>query len=225
MDAVVEFAVRRLRDEADPGKALAMAAYMKTDMPFYGVQSPQLRVVQRDLVARFPVRTRAEYHKLVLALWRLEHREEKYLAIGVARSYPRFITLSSVPLYRRLILGGAWWDLVDGVAIKLAGRVLLNQRGGMRRHMDAWIDHRDLWLRRTALIAQVDHRRDTDRVMLFDFCLRRAHEKEFFIRKAIGWALREYAKSDPAGVREFALENRDRLSGLSFREATKHLNV
>jgi 3-methyladenine DNA glycosylase AlkD len=118
---------------------------------------------------------------------------------------------------------GAWWDFVDDVASHLVGRVTLLERESVRPVLERWIDHPDMWLRRTAILSQLGHKDKTDWEMLADFCLRRAHEKEFFIRKAIGWALREYARIEPDVVRRFATENRERLSGLSFREATKHV--
>jgi 3-methyladenine DNA glycosylase AlkD len=88
-----------------------------------------------------------------------------------------------------------------------------------------WIDDADMWLRRSAIIGQIGHKEATDTELLFDACVSRMHETEFFIRKAIGWALREYAKTDPSAVVAFATEHRNELSGLSFREATKHLDV
>ncbi|MGI9601109.1 MAG: DNA alkylation repair protein, partial [Acidimicrobiales bacterium] len=118
---------------------------------------------------------------------------------------------------------GAWWDLVDSVASGIIGKVVLNERARMRPLLDEWIDCDDMWLRRTAIICQLEHKESTDVEMLFGFCTRRAFEKEFFIRKAIGWALREYAKTDPDAVRVFVAEHQSELSGLSRREATKHL--
>ena len=93
----------------------------------------------------------------------------------------------------------------------------------MQSVLNRWIDGEDMWLRRSAILCQNRHKERTDQEMLFDFCLRRAHEKEFFIRKAIGWALREYARTRPEEVRAFLLEHGDKLSGLSRREAAKHL--
>lgn len=202
-----------------------MAAYMKTEMPFYGVQKAGRVAILRDALRRFSPATRAAYRESVLALWSRPHREEKYLAIGFARAFPQYVTVSSVPLYRRLIIEGAWWDLVDEVAIRLIGAVLERQRGELTPTVRSWIDHRDLWIRRTAIICQVGDKEDTDVDLLFDVCRARMHETEFFIRKAIGWALRDYARTDPEAVRSFALANQAGLSTLSFREATKHLEV
>jgi len=202
-----------------------MAAYMKTDTPFYGVQKAGRLSVNRDSVRRFPPESRADYRSAVLALWRQPHREERYLAIDYACSFPRYITVSSIPLYRRMIIDGAWWDFVDSIAIHLVGRVLLNQRPLTTSKVEAWIDDPNLWLRRSSIIGQIGHKESTDTDLLFGACFRRMHEKEFFIRKAIGWALRDYAKTNPSAVRRFALAHRSELSPLSFREATKHLDV
>ena len=200
-----------------------MAAYMKTDMPFYGVSSPARRPIARELKQTFPAGSDIEYRDNVRLLWELPHREEKYLAIDYALSFKKLITFEQIGLYREMVVEGAWWDFVDAIAADLVGRVVSNDRERMRPILEEWIDHDDMWLRRTSLLAQLRHKRDTDQAMLFDFCRRRAHEKEFFIRKAIGWALREYARVDPEAVRSFLRENEAHLSGLSRREAAKHL--
>jgi 3-methyladenine DNA glycosylase AlkD len=194
---------------------------MKTEMPCYGVKKPERRPILRELTRRWPPHDRDEYEALVLELWNLEHREEKYLAIGVARHHEPFIEPASVPLYRRLIIEGAWWDFVDEIAANLIGRVLLQHRRGTTPMIRRWSSDPDMWLRRTAIISQLRHRDQTDASLLFECCRTCAHEKEFFIRKAIGWALRAYAKTNPKAVREFVA--REQLSALSKREALKNL--
>jgi len=217
------YVTRALRELADPDKATGMQAYMKTDMPFFGVQKPQRTPVYRHLIKEFPPVDRQGYEDLVLGLWELPHREEKYLALGVASGHRRFVVPDSIHLYRRLIVEGAWWDFVDTIATDLIRHLVLEYPDEVWEVVGSWVDDEDMWLRRTAILCQVGAKERTDPVRLFDFCLRRAHEKEFFIRKAIGWALREYAKTDPHAVADFAKANRDRLSGLSFREGTKHI--
>ncbi len=113
------FASAALIAAADPSKREGMQAYMKTDMPFYGVQKPARTEILRDMVLRFPPSDRVEYEELVHGLWDLPHREEKYLALGVARHFEGFVTPAALPLYRRLIVEGAWWDLVDEIATHL----------------------------------------------------------------------------------------------------------
>jgi 3-methyladenine DNA glycosylase AlkD len=223
VEGLIAFVQRELRDRADPRKAVAMAAYMKTSMPFYGVPTPAREQIHREIRARFSIANRKDYERAVLGLWRLPHREEKYFAIAVARSFRDFIVPESMPLYRRLIEEGAWWDFVDEVAAHLVGMVLLHHRKEIAPMMDRWIEDADLWVRRSAIISQLKHRDKTDHVRLFRYSLAQAAEKDFFIRKAIGWALRQYAYSEPDRVRDFITKHRGKLSPLTYREASRVL--
>jgi 3-methyladenine DNA glycosylase AlkD len=221
--ALTSLASARLGAIGDPDKAPAMAAYLKTDMPFYGVQTPQRAPILRELVASFPPATGAEYEAAVRALWGLPHREEKYLALGYAARFDGQVTFDRVGLYRDLIVSGAWWDLSDTAAIGLFGRVLFKDRARATPVARTWVVDQDLWLRRTAIICQVGHKGEADESLLFDACRVCMDQREFFIRKAIGWALRDHARSAPQAVASFAAEHREHMSGLSYREATKHL--
>lgn len=221
--ALIEYVQDALAAQADAEKAVGMQAYMKTDMAFYGVQKPLRTPILRRLVTEYAPSTREEYEEQVLALWALPHREEKYLAQGVAVAHTEFLTPESLPLYRQMIVEGAWWDFVDEVATHMVRHLVIHHPRQTWPEVDQWVDDDDMWLRRSAIICQVGAKEKTDSPRLFDFCARRCHEKEFFIRKAIGWALREYAKTDPGLVAAFVSEHRDELSGLSFREATKHI--
>jgi len=218
-----EYARRALEEQADPEKAKAMQSYMKTDMPFYGVQKKSMVPILRQITRDFPPQSQEEYERLVRGLWELPHREEKHLALGVAVRNKAFITSESIGLYKQLIVEGHWWDLVDDVATHMIRPLVIGFPSETWPAVDTWIDDDDMWLRRTAIICQVGAKESTDPDRLFDFCQRRMHEKEFFIRKAIGWALREYAKTDGPAVAAFATTHRESLSGLSYREATKHI--
>jgi 3-methyladenine DNA glycosylase AlkD len=200
-----------------------MQAYMKTSMPFLGVGAKDQREVARAAARRFPADGRGAYEASVLALWELPHREEKHVAVAYAREFPRFVAPESLPLFERLVREGAWWDFVDEIAVHLVGATLLKHPEEVWPVMDAWIEDEDMWIRRTALLSQNRHRGRTDEGRLFRYCLARAGEKEFFIRKAIGWALREYAYTAPDAVRRFIDEHRHALSPLSAREGGKHL--
>lgn len=220
---LIAFVQRELKDRADPRKAIAMAAYMRTSMPFYGVPKPAREQIHRELKERFVVSDRTDYERAVVGLWMLPHREEKYFAIDVARTWRDFIVPDSMPLYRRLIEDGAWWDFVDEVAAHLVGPVLLHNRNEIAPIMDRWIDDADMWIRRAAIISQLTHKDKTDHVRLFRYSLAQAAQKEFFIRKAIGWALRQYAYTAPERVRDFITRNRSKLSLLTYREASRVL--
>jgi 3-methyladenine DNA glycosylase AlkD len=220
---MVRFVQAEFSRLADPVRAVPMAAYMKTDMPFYGVPTPERQPIARYLKAQFPPIDMDDYREKVLALWQLPHREEKYLAIGYAWTFKEHVVYADIDLFENMIIDGAWWDFVDELASPIVGKIVFEDRVRMRPVLERWIEGEDMWLRRSAILCQNRHKTHTDQEMLFDYCRRRAHEKEFFIRKAIGWALREYARTAPDAVRGFLDEMGDRLSGLSRREAAKHL--
>lgn len=221
--ALTAFVQHEFASLANPDDAGPMAAYMKTDMPFYGIKKPARMPVCRSMVKQFPATSRKAYRDAVLALWNLPHREEKYAALQYARSFKAYIDAKSLPLYQRLIREGAWWDLVDEVATQILYQVIKAEPATAWKRIDGWVDHRDMWLRRSSIICQVKLKDETDTKRLFDICQRRMHEDEFFIRKAIGWALRQHAYTDADAVRAFLKRHEGELSKLSYREAAKHL--
>ncbi len=221
-DPILDFVVTRLQAQADPERAPAMAAYMKTDMPFFGVAAAPRRKVGSAAVKAFRPTDRADYEAKVRALWGHTHRETKYVAVQFA-AQKRWIDVASLPLYRQLVVEGAWWDFVDEVAARLVGGALANAPAAVFPVLDRWIDDDVMWLRRTAILAQLKMKERTDAERLFRYCRARMHETEFFVRKAIGWALRQYAYVDPDAVRAFVDAEKGNLSGLTYREATKHL--
>jgi 3-methyladenine DNA glycosylase AlkD len=220
---LVDFVRSSLDARANPEKAAGMQAYMKTDMPFFGVQKPGRVGILRDIKSRFAPRTHAEYLESAAALWELPHREEKYLAQGFAVAFPRHIVPDSLPLYRRFIVEGAWWDFVDETATHMIRELVMSHPEEIWPVVEGWVVGENMWLRRAAILCQVGAKTSTDSDRLFSFCTGRAHESEFFIRKAIGWALRDYARTDPDAVARFVTDHRAELSPLSVREASKHI--
>lgn len=220
---LAQFIKHEFAQLADKEKAAGMAAYMKTEMPFYGIQKPLRSVVYRQMKGAFIPSTKTEYEAGVRALWCGEHREDKYAAIEFARQHTRFIRSASIPLYEELIRTGQWWDFVDDIAQSLVGCALLKDRDAVSSTMEEWIEDENMWIRRTAILAHNRHKEETDEEQLYRHCLRCASEKEFFIRKAIGWALRNYSYTNPKSVRAFVRANKSLLSPLSIREGTKQL--
>lgn len=203
-----------------------MAAYMKYRSPFYGVGAPLVRPIISRIVKEYGRgRSRDEFEALIAALWNEPEREPKYLALGVARRLKEHHVPESLPFFERLIVEGDWWDLVDAAATHLVGSAIRQHSVEVWPVVDAWVESPNLWLRRTTLICQLGRKDETDAARLFDACRRLAHETEFFIRKAIGWGLREYARTDPEAVRGFVLAHTEQLSELSIREATKHIGL
>jgi 3-methyladenine DNA glycosylase AlkD len=216
-----------LRAAADPSKAAPMQAYMKSAMPYYGVPSPARRVISRAVRTRHPFDDRARWERAIRRLWdEAEHREERYVAIDLTDRRP-WQDAGTIPLYRHLIVTGAWWDFVDEVAIRRVGPILRADPIPVGATLRAWAVEEDLWLRRSAIIAQVGSKSATDTALLTEVIDANlgdhALERNFFIRKGIGWALREHAKTDPQWVRAFVDARTGRLSALSIKEATKHL--
>ncbi|MFW6067866.1 MAG: DNA alkylation repair protein [Myxococcota bacterium] len=213
-----------LASHADPAKAEPMRAYMKSEMPFLGVQKKARVEVERafrDEVRRLDAES---WRALAAGLWtEAAHREERYLALAVIRMRARDLVAADLPWLRELVVQGAWWDLVDEIAGQVISPWVLREPSVLA-HMDRWIRDPDLWVRRAALLSQLKCKESTDQERLFAYVLETAHERDFFIRKAIGWALRQYAYVDPDAVRRFVNEHEPQLSGLSVREALKHLD-
>ncbi|HEY8787904.1 MAG TPA: DNA alkylation repair protein [Actinopolymorphaceae bacterium] len=222
---VVLAARAALAERADPVRAVAMRAYMKSAMPYRGVASPGVKAVVAALVAEHPFTARGSWLDAALRLWReAEFREERYVGLGILahRHYARWRDSSMLAVYEELITTGAWWDFVDVIASHHVGPILLAERTTVTPIVRRWSTSPDMWLRRSSILCQLGAKDAVDLELLTEAIEANASEREFFIRKAIGWALRQHAWRDPAWVRAF-VDDHPQLSGLSRREATKHL--
>jgi 3-methyladenine DNA glycosylase AlkD len=217
-----------LAARADPHKAPQMQAYMKSAMPYRGVPAPALRALCREAFAAPRLASFASWRETVLELWRrAAYREERYAAIELTghRFYRDFQSMAALPLYEELVVTGAWWDYVDVIAAHRVGGLLRRFPAPMTRAMRAWARSDDLWKRRTAILCQLSFKGDTDLDLLYEAIERAMDEREFFLRKAIGWALREYAKTDAAAVVRYVRRHAKRLSPLSQREALRRVQA
>lgn len=214
-----------LRALADPDRAAEMRAYMKSAMPFYGVPGSMRKPIVRRVFAAYPLASRSGWLATVRTLWRdATYREERYMALELAghRPYLAWHGPDLLPDYMELIVTGAWWDFVDEIAIRHIGPILAAHRDVVTPIMREWSTDEDRWKRRTSVICQIKAKADTDRALLADCVVANQDDRDFFLRKGIGWALRELAKTDPVWVRGF-VAGHPRLSPLSVREALKHL--
>lgn len=221
-DTVLERLTLLYPTAADPVRARSAAAYMKHVAPFLGIPTPRRRALSRSVLEGTPRPDEQDCAAIALRCWALPEREYRYFAADYLRRHVARCSSGFVPVLRRLVTTEPWWDTVDILAAHVAGP-LVAAGPELRRTMDEWIEDDDLWTVRTALLHQLRFKEATDAHRLFAYCLRRADHPDFFIRKAIGWCLREYAKTDPQAVRDFVDGARDRLAPLSVREATKHL--
>lgn len=208
-----------LREEADPSRAEGQRAYMKSAMPFLGVRTPDVRRVARAIAAE--TSETAELLDLALELWDdAAYREERYAALGVLGMRPLRGEPALMPVVEHMVGTGRWWDYTDDLAHRLAD--LLDARPDQTAViLREWSVDEDFWMRRIAIISQLGRRERVDQVLLSDVIRPNLDDREFFIRKAIGWALRDHARVAPRWVRQFADTNT--LSPLSRREALKQL--
>lgn len=200
-----------------------MAAYMRNLFPFFGIPSPARVALEREALAGLPGPSEADLADAARALWDLPKREYQYAALGLLSRNARALSPDFIPVARELITTKSWWDTVDGLAAQVVGAIVLSYPE-LRTEMDAWAGDENPWVARSAILHQLKAKKLTDAPRLFRYCTLRSADTEFFIRKAIGWALREYSKTDAAAVREFVAEHESTLSGVSRREALLWLN-
>src|ERR1700683_2362290 len=217
---------RELSRIADAHRAAGAQAYMKSVMPYHGVSAPLLRETCAKIFAGLELPSPTIWRDQVLSLWRgAKFREERYVAIALSGHKPAkpFQTPAAMPLYEEIIVTGAWWDYVDDIASHRVGPILRDHPASMRRMMLSWSKSADMWKRRTAIICQLGFKQDTDLALLYACIEPSLGSREFFLRKAIGWALRQYGWTDPAEVKRYVRTKSGQLSGLSYREALKNV--
>jgi 3-methyladenine DNA glycosylase AlkD len=228
-----------LEKAADPVKAPQMQAYMKSTMPYRGVSSSGQKVIWKQVFPAHPLSSRIEWQRVALTLWRdATFREERYAAVALTGllTYAHYRTMDSVPMFEEMIVSGAWWDFVDAIAGRQLGDILRTDPRRMSKLMRRWARDGHMWKRRAAILCQLGFKGETDLTLLYDCIepnLANSHStrettsslmaREFFIRKAIGWALRQYAWTDPREVKKYVKAHRAQLSPLSVREALKNV--
>ena len=202
-----------------------MQAYMKSAMPYYGINLPDVRALSKKVFAEAALTSCQQWQDAVLDLWRnARYREERYAALELlsAKQHRDCLTPAMMLVLEEMIISGAWWDLVDGIA-PVIGVLLRKYPREIRPVMRQWSTDPNLWKRRVSIICQLSFKRDTDLELLYANIEPNLADREFFIRKAIGWALRQYAWTDRKEVARYVAEHESQLSGLSRREAIKNI--
>jgi 3-methyladenine DNA glycosylase AlkD len=219
----VELALMPLADEA---KAQGMKAYLLNQFEFLGLAAPVRRAAVKE-IGKVKWQSSAELLATAELLWQKPEREYRYTAVDLLRQHSAQLSVNELPALQALLLQDAWWETVDGLSAVIADvmHAAVQQNPNAAIVMDVWLKHPSHWVRRSAMLHQLGWRLDTDTTSLFGYATQLADEKEFFIRKAIGWALRDYARWNPQAVTNFLVKHRNTLSGLTVREAAKHLNL
>ena len=209
---------------ADAEKAKGMQAYMKSAMPYYGINLPEVRAISRGVFDTAAMDC-AEWRTTILELWRgARRREERYAAmylLGATKNRDCLLP-ADMSMLEELVVSGAWWDHVDELAM-VVGEMLRRYPRKVRPLMRRWSTDPNMWKRRVSIICQLRFKHETDLDLLYANIEPNLGDREFFIRKAIGWALRQYAWTDPHEVARYVRAHEDRLSGLSRREALKNI--
>jgi 3-methyladenine DNA glycosylase AlkD len=210
-----------LRAAADPSLAPGQQAYMKSAMPFLGGRVPEVRRITRRIVRELGVREPGELVAAATELWDgATHREERYAATALLGLRQLRGDLSLVPLYEHMARIGAWWDHVDDLAHRI-GELHDADPDRTADLVRQWARDDFLWIRRLAILSQLGRKDRVDLDLLAEVIEPNLADREFFIRKAIGWALREASYVDPAWVRRYVAAHE--LSPLSRREALKRI--
>ncbi|HSQ40776.1 MAG TPA: DNA alkylation repair protein [Fibrobacteraceae bacterium] len=207
------------RKASNEEEAKGMRRYMREQFDFFGVKTPIRREISLEIFTKHPCQDATELEQVVKELWQQPFREMQYAACDLLYDSRSLLAARHLAFLRHLIITRSWWDTVDSLAARSLGDLTLRY-SQVRAAMDKWIRDPNLWIRRSALLYQLKFREHTDWDRLRHYCEQTTQEEDFFIRKAIGWALREYAKINPAEVKHFV--STQEFSSLTVREATKN---
>ncbi len=212
---------KQFSEAADPSKAESMSAYMKGQFEYFGLQKPVREVIVKPWLKNLSGLTWKEQEQASSWLWKQKEREFVYVAMELLFRNKKQWTNESIDHFEKLILSKSWWDTVDFIAASLVGYYFEKFPAQKNMYIKRWISDNNMWLNRSAMIFQLKYKTATDLSLLTQAILPHIDSKEFFHQKAIGWALRQHAYTDPMWVKKFVKENK--LKPLSVREALKHL--
>jgi 3-methyladenine DNA glycosylase AlkD len=198
-----------------------MEQYMKNKFPFLGIKKPLRSKLERQFFQESNILKEPFHHAFILELWEKGEREYQYAALTYIEKSLKRLGKDDFDLMETLITTKSWWDTVDTLAAKPVGTIAARHPEVIGERISGWAVSENMWLRRTAILFQLKYKQDTDEDLLYGYILKNADDKEFFIQKAIGWALREYSKTNPSSVRRFLEEHR--VSPLSYREGSKYI--
>ncbi|MGP1908602.1 DNA alkylation repair protein [Metabacillus sp. JX24] len=207
------------QEHADAEKALIMSAYMRGQFQFFGIRSPERKELTKQFLKKHG--NPASLENAVFKLWALEERELQYAAVDILERNKKQLGEKDMPWLKTAITSAPWWDTVDLIASNIIGPLVKKEPSLRARYLDEWAESENIWLVRTAILHQLKYKTNTDEKWLYHVIAQNASSKEFFIQKAVGWALREYSKTAPESVKAFA-ENQP-LAPLSRREGLKYV--
>jgi 3-methyladenine DNA glycosylase AlkD len=208
---------------ADQHRADAMSAYMKNKFVFFGIPSPKRKEIVLFELKNLKLKNSDELHVLLLDLWEKPEREYQYTAMLLAERYKKLWNKDSILVFEEMLINASWWDTVDTISSHCIGPFFQKYPELKKVYLYQWENSSNMWLKRVCIIHQLTYKHGTDTDYLEKIIFMNQESKEFFIQKAIGWALRQYAKVNPIWVNNFVASNT--LKPLSSREALKNIKL
>ncbi len=206
---------------ANGENAFRMKKYMKGKFNYFGIKSPERKVLKREFLDLYGLPEPNLLENIVKECWHLPQREYQYFIMEVLGKLAKKATIEKIDLYEYIVENKSWWDTVDYIASNLVGIHFMKYPDLIKPYTQKWMGSGNMWLQRTAILFQLKYKKETDLVLLTGYIHKLQGSREFFINKAIGWILREYSKTDPVWVKHFVQNNE--LANLSRREALKWL--
>ncbi|MEW9053520.1 MAG: DNA alkylation repair protein [Neobacillus sp.] len=205
----------------NPENAEPMEKYMRNLFPFLGIKTPERRKLVRQFFNETGILKEPFNKDLVSALWKMDEREYQYAALDYIERSLKKVTKDDLPFFEKLMTTKSWWDTVDMISPKAVGEIAGKSPEVIEETIDGWAVDENFWLKRASILFQLKYKQRTNEELLYRYILQNASSKEFFIQKAIGWALREYSKTNPDSVKQFISSNL--LAPLSVREGSKYV--
>ncbi|WP_264757827.1 DNA alkylation repair protein [Neobacillus dielmonensis] len=222
MPVTLDYLTQLFEANHNPANAEPMAKYMKNHFPFLGIKKPLRAQLEKQFFQETEILKQPFNRDFVWALWDKPEREYQYTALVYMEKMMNKLEKQDLPFMEQLITTKSWWDSVDAIAPKPVGAIAKKVPEVIHETIGKWAVHEDLWLRRAAILFQLKYKQDTNEELLYQYIKQNAASKEFFIQKAIGWALREYSKTNPSSVKQFIESST--LAPLSVREGSKYLH-
>jgi 3-methyladenine DNA glycosylase AlkD len=211
----------QLEDLAEPERAVGAKAYMKNQFEFFGMPMAVRRAACKQYMKEHPLKTIGELEEIVKELWTLEQREFQYFGVELLAYHKKLWKEKIIDLLEDCIINKSWWDTVDYISNECNAKYFLLFPHQIKPVTTRWNRSKNIWLQRSSLLFQKSYKENIDTKLLTEFIGNLSSSKEFFVQKAIGWVLRDYAKVNPGWVIEFV--GAHALPNLSKREAMKHL--
>ena len=219
MKKFIDILENEFKDNANIKIAAGQRAYMKDHFEFFGIKTPKRREIQKPFLIKKYLPPKKDLEKIVKILWNKPEREYQYFSQELTKKYHSQIGKKDIDLYEYMVINKSWWDTVDFISSHLIGNYFKNYPDQREKYVETWIASKNMWLQRSSILFQLNYKENLDTGLLSYVIHSLLGSKEFFINKAIGWILRNYSRTNPDWVIDFA--NKTDLDKLSRREALR----